>query len=179
MTRSLPTAIVLLAIALCGLGACSKPASKGADAATAATAAAETAGEVAATSTSAAAATTAPATSAAPLPDLGDFKIVQVLMGNAVDAGHVVITDTREFGAKDPIYASVLSIGAHQGLKLSAEWLSPDGRSIAKSEQLIVPDSDLATTFSVRNPDGWPSGDYQLTIAINGHGQHTEKFHVH
>ena len=131
----------------------------------------------------AAAATVDPATAAMnagepPLPELGEFRIVSVLMGTGVDDGHVVITDTRALAAKEPIYASVLSIGAHQGLKLSADWIAPDGKSFAKSEQPIVPDSDLATTFKVENPAGWPVGDYQLRIAINGHTVRTEAFTV-
>ena len=113
-----------------------------------------------------------------PLPDLGDFRIVSVLMGGTIDDGHVVLSDTRQLAAAQPIYASVLSIGAHQGLKLSADWIAPDGKSFAKSEQPIVPDSDLATTFKVENPAGWPVGDYQLRIAINGHTVRTEAFTV-
>ena len=113
-----------------------------------------------------------------PMPELGEFKIVSVLMGNGVDDTHVVVTDTRQLAAKQPRYASVLSIGAHQGLKLSADWIAPDGHSFARSEQPIVPSSDLATTFKVQNPAAWPAGDYQVRIAINGHTMRTESFTV-
>ena len=167
----------LLLLCLLVLAACGKSAAP--DTATPATAGA--------TSSAAAAASSAPAVDAAtaglnaaepPLPALGDFKVVDLLMGNSVDEGHVVINDTRSFAAKDAIYASVLSIGAHQGLKLSADWIAPDGRSFAKSEQPIVPSSDLATTFKVHNPAGWPAGAYQLRIAIDGHTIRTEPFTV-
>ncbi|MEO8160134.1 MAG: hypothetical protein ABI588_01845 [Arenimonas sp.] len=171
MIRSL-----LLVAVLLGLSACGKPASKDAAKAPADSAAASAS---AATMPAGATATATPgSTTQPPLPELGEFKLVSVLMGNAVDAEHVVIRDTRQFGTKDAIYASVLSIGPHQGLKLSAEWLAPDGSSIAKSEQPIVPASDLATTFNIRNPAGWPAGDYQLRVAINGHTQRTESFTV-
>jgi hypothetical protein len=113
-----------------------------------------------------------------PMPELGEFKIVSVLVGNGVDDTHVVVTDTRQLAAKQPLYASVLSIGAHQGLKLSADWIAPDGHSFARSEQPIVPSSDLATTFKVQNPAAWPAGDYQVRIAINGHTMRTESFTV-
>ena len=113
-----------------------------------------------------------------PVPALGDFRIVQVLMGPSVDAEHVVVRDTRVFAAKEPIHASVLSIGAHQGLKLSADWRAPDGSIIAKSEQVLVPESDLATTFNLSNPAPWPAGDYELRLAIDGHTIRTEKFAV-
>jgi hypothetical protein len=113
-----------------------------------------------------------------PLPEMGEFRVVSVLLGNGVDDEHVVIADTRQLAARQPLYASVLSIGAHQGLKLSADWIAPDGHSFAKSEQAIVPDSDLATTFKVQNPGAWPVGDYQLRIAVNGHTLRTESFTV-
>jgi hypothetical protein len=113
-----------------------------------------------------------------PMPPLGEFRIVSVLVGNGVDDEHVVAADTRQLAATQPLYASVLSIGAHQGLQLSADWIAPDGHSFAKSEQPIVPTSDLATTFKVQNPAAWPAGDYQVRIAINGHTVRTENFSV-
>jgi hypothetical protein len=120
----------------------------------------------------------APVPGEPPLPALGEFRIVQVLMGPSVDAEHVVVRDTRVFAAKESIHASVLSIGAHQGLKLSADWRAPDGSIIAKSEQPLVPESDLATTFNLSNPAPWPPGDYELRLAIDGHTIRTEKFAV-
>jgi hypothetical protein len=172
MKRSFALSL-LAALALCACGKeqpASSAASTSATPAAASTAAASTAPVDAATATLTA--------GEPPLPDLGEFKIFSVLLGSAVDEGHVVIVDTRQLAANQPIYASVLSICAHQGLKLSADWIAPDGHSFAKSEQPIVPDSDLATTFKVENPTGWPAGDYQLRIAINGHTVNTEAFTV-
>jgi len=172
MTRIL---VLALAAAL-ALAACSKPAAPDGSAASAGAA-----GDGAAP---AAAAAAAPGTIATPipgeppLPELGEFRIVQVLMGTAVDDEQLVVTDTREFGARDAIHASVLSIGAHQGLKLSADWRAPDGAIIAKSEQALVPESDLATTFRLGNPEPWPAGEYELRLAIDGHTVRTEKFSV-
>jgi hypothetical protein len=123
-------------------------------------------------------ATAAPVPGEPPLPALGEFRIVQVLMGPSLDADHVVVRDTRVFAAKEAIHASVLSIGAHQGLKLSADWRAPDGSIIAKSEQALVPQSDLATTFNLVNPAPWPPGDYELRLAIDGHTIRTETFAV-
>jgi len=175
MKRPLAT----LLFATLALGACDKAADKG-------TTPASTAGapDAAATATVPAspssndAATAALNASEPPLPDLGQFQIVSVLLGNGVDAEHVVLADTRNLVAQQPIYASVLSVGAHQGLKISADWIAPDGHSFAKSEQSVVPDSDLATTFKVENPAGWPAGDYQVRIALNGHTVRTESFTV-
>ena len=177
MSRS-PTIIRLLgcAVLLSGLVACDKSAPPGPAGSTAAAGAAgapASAASVADAEAAAALAATEP-----PLPDLGDFRVVTVLMGDAVDGENVVLVDTREFDAKDPIYASVLSIGAHQGLQLSADWLAPDGNSFARTVQPVVPSTDLATTFKVKHPDTWPPGEYQLRIAINGHTVRSEKFRV-
>jgi predicted small lipoprotein YifL len=169
----------VLTLAVLALAACGK---KGAE--PAATSPAASAPPAAASPTAPAVPATLDAATAAlnaaepPLPSLGDFKIVSVLIGNGVDEEHLVVTDTRQLAAKLPIYASVLSIGAHQGLKLSADWVAPDGHSFAKSDQPIVPNSDLATTFKVQNPGAWPVGDYQLHIAIDGHTVRTEAFSV-
>lgn len=113
------------------------------------------------------------------LPPLGEFRLVSVLLGSAVDGDQVVLADRREFSAKDTIYASVLSTGAHQGLRLSAKWLAPDGSTIADTSQPVVPTTATATTFSIRNPAAWPKGDYKVSIAINGNTQRTESFSVH
>ena len=171
MKRSL----LLPMLAALVLAGCSKPAPTATSPAASAAAPGTTAAAPAATVDAATATLNA---GEPPLPDLGEFRIVSVLMGSAVDGGHVVIADTRSLAAQQPIYASVLSIGAHQGLKLSADWIAPDGHSFAKSEQAIVPDTDLATTFKVENPAAWPVGDYQLRIAINGHTVRTESFTV-
>lgn len=114
----------------------------------------------------------------APLPVLGEFRIVSVLLGTALDGDQVVIADSREFAGKDKIHASVLSTGAHQGLRLSAKWLAPDGSTVADSSQPVVPTTATATTFSISNPEPWPAGDYKLQIAINGQVQRSESFRV-
>ena len=176
-----------VAIAMCAIGLCAALASAGCKkneaavpaAPAASSAAAAPAASPAATPVAASGSVDAVTAAEPPMPELGDFKIVQVLMGNAVDEGHVVISDTRSFAAHDAIHASVLSIGAHQGLKLSADWRAPDGSIIAKSEQALVPTSDLATTFNLSNPGGWPPGDYELRLGIDGHTVRTERFSVH
>jgi pyruvate/2-oxoglutarate dehydrogenase complex dihydrolipoamide acyltransferase (E2) component len=181
MATPMLRSLVLALLAALALAACKKDEAGAASAPTASSATVAPAATAATTPTAPATAASAPdAISAAepPLPALGDFKIVQVLMGTTLDDGHVVISDTRSFGAHDAIHASVLSIGAHQGLKLSADWRAPDGSIIAKSEQALVPTSDLATTFNLSNPGAWPAGDYELRLAIDGHTVRSEHFSV-
>lgn len=120
------------------------------------------------------------ATSTEPLPDedLGDFRVVSVLLGKAVDEDQIVVKDDNIFAANDAIYASVLSTGSNQGVRISAKWVAPDGAVIADTEQSLVPVSATATTFQISNPDGWPSGNYQLLIKINDRHLQNRKFQV-
>lgn len=120
----------------------------------------------------------ASAVAAAPAPDLGDFKIVSVLLGTSLDAERIVVADAETFAPKDKIHASVLSTGAHDGLRLSAKWLAPDGSVVAETEQPLAPTTATATTFSIANPTGWPLGDYQLQVAVNGSTLQTRTFKV-
>ena len=110
--------------------------------------------------------------------DLGEFKIVSVLLGRTLDAEQVVQADRDSFSPRDTIHASVLSTGAHQGLTLSAHWLGPDGASIADTAQVVAPTQPTATTFSLHNPQPWPVGDYKLELAVNEHVLQTREFHV-
>lgn len=114
----------------------------------------------------------------APPPDLGDFKIVSVLLGASLDAERIVVADAETFAPKDKIHASVLSTGAHEGLRLSAKWLAPDGSVVAQTEQPLAPTTATATTFSIANPTGWPLGEYQLQVAVNGSTLQTRTFRV-
>lgn len=109
---------------------------------------------------------------------LGEFSIAAVLLGNSLDEDRVVRGDGNAFSRRDTLHASVLSTGAHQGLRLSAKWTGPDGGVIAETEQSLVPTAPTATTFSVSRPEGWVPGDYQLQIAINGAQLRTREFKV-
>ena len=110
--------------------------------------------------------------------DLGDFKVVSVTLGNAVDAEQQVPVSKTVFGRNDRIYAAVLSTGQHQGLKLSARWTTADGQLVAESEQALVPTSATVTTFSLRNSEPWPAGKYQLVVAIDKQPQSTIPFEI-
>ena len=161
----------LLALLLaCALVAC-----KRADAPAAATGAAAAA--VAPPGTAEVDAKHVAATAAEPL-ELGEFKIVSVLLGRSLDADQVVQGDREAFSPHDTIHASVLSTGAHEGLTLSAHWIGPDGAPVADTAQVLAPTQPTATTFSLHNPQPWPQGDYKLQLAVNEHVLQTREFHV-
>jgi hypothetical protein len=113
-----------------------------------------------------------------PAEDLGEFRIVSVLLGKSMGSDKLVLADSEVFASKDSIHASVLTTGAHQGLSISARWLAPDGSVIAETTQALVPTAATATTFDISNPDGWPVGEYQVQIGVNKRTLQTRKFKV-
>lgn len=167
-----PRLFSMLAIFALSLAACQKAPATNADGSKAVDAASTEANQ----HVSGVAAAAGPETVA---PDLGEFRIVSVLLGKSLDADRIVVGDSSTFGRRDKIHASVLSTGAHAGLRLSAKWLAPDGSLVAETEQPLVPIAATATTFSIHNPTGWPEGQYQLRVGVNGSTLQTRKFQVH
>lgn len=107
--------------------------------------------------------------------NLGDFRVVSVLLGDALDAEHIVRSARSDFDAAATIHASVLSVGAHPGLTLAARWRAPDGHAILETGQPLAATADsedapaaTATTFTLRGDAPWPAGDYALELRANG-----------
>jgi len=115
---------------------------------------------------------------AAAAPGLGDFKILRVSLGRALDIGNDVGEERSVFSPKDQIYAAVISTGKHQGLMISARWLDAEGQLLAQNDQRLVPDGPMLATFHLRQPKGWPKGHYQLDIAVDGQSMQTADFEV-
>jgi hypothetical protein len=109
---------------------------------------------------------------------LGEFKIVALNLGTAVDEDNAVTNPKTVFKTSDKIYASVLSTGKHPGLKIQARWTAPDGKLVAKTEQAIVPTTAMVSTFSIDHDKAWPVGAYTLEISLNEQVQKSTSFEI-
>ena len=58
-----------------------------------------------------------------PPPELGDFRVTSVLLGDSLDAEQLVRAAKADFDARATIHASVFSTGAHPGLTLAARYV--------------------------------------------------------
>jgi hypothetical protein len=110
--------------------------------------------------------------------NLGEFKIVDILLGTRLDSDNAVDSASIAFKPKDKVYASVFSTGKHAGLKMQARWTAPDGRLVAKTEQLIMPTGAMVTTFSIDHDQAWPVGAYSLEVSLNEQVQKTTSFEI-
>jgi hypothetical protein len=128
--------------------------------------------------TSVAGASTASSATAIATPSLGDFKVLSIALGRALDISNNLAEERSVFSPKDPIYAAVVTTGTHQGLMLSARWFDGDGKLLAQNDQRLVPDGPMLATFHLNPPHGWPKGHYKLDIALDGQLQQSKEFDV-
>jgi len=111
-------------------------------------------------------------------PDLGEFKIASVSLGDTLDKENNVVAPKDLFVATDAIHAVVLTTGKHAGLTLSAKWNTADGALVAESAQALAPTSATYTAFTLKNASPWPVGKYQVAIAVDGRVMETRAFEV-
>ena len=117
-----------------------------------------------------------PATPAAPAP----VAVSSVSVGKAIGADKKVTAATDTFGKTDTMYASIDTTGSGTA-KLDAKWTYHKGDKVAtvKEESMTINAAGPATNeFHVSKPDGWPAGDYQVDVLLDGKSAGTKKFSV-
>jgi len=88
----------------------------------------------------------------------------------SMPAPPVAATATETFAPADTLYASVDTTGSGTAT-LAAKWTYHMGEQVAvvKEDTMTVTTTGPAThEFHVSKPDGWPAGDYQVEITLNG-----------
>lgn len=109
------------------------------------------------------------------------FHIRTVILGNAVDGAQHISKPATQFAPDDKtIYASVASTGATQDTALNARWnyLEGAGQLISSVTQRLASDGPATTTFTLRNPDLWPEGKYNVQISVDGKVVDTKTFTI-
>lgn len=118
----------------------------------------------------------APAPQAAP----AGVTVSTVTVGKAVGADKKVSAATDTFAKGDTMYASVDTTGSGTA-KLDAKWTyrKGDKATTVKDESMTINATGPATNeFHVSKPDGWPAGDYEVEILLDGKPAGTRKMTV-
>lgn len=70
--------------------------------------------------------------------------------------------------------------GAGTGNLAARSTYTADGQATRVNEetQKVAPGGATVTEFHIGKPDGWPRGDYQVVILVNGEVAATRKFSV-
>lgn len=119
----------------------------------------------------------APAERPAP-PPAAAVEVTDVELGTSVGSDRRIVDATDTFRSTDTIYVSVLTRGSAARSELTARFTYEDGQLVDESTQTITPTGSDATEFHVSKPDGWPAGDYEVEILLDGRSVEREEFRV-
>ena len=122
----------------------------------------------------------APVAVPAPAPAPVGVTLSAVSLGKSVGADKKVSVATEVFAKGDTIHASIDTTGAGSATVVAKWSYSKDGKTAAVKEETasITPAGPATTEFHISKPDGWPTGDYQVEILVNGTSAATKSFKV-
>ena len=122
----------------------------------------------------------APASKPAPAPIPAGVTVSNVTVGKAIGGDKKVTTATDTFAKGDTMYVSVDTAGSGTA-KLDAKWTYRKGDKVAlvKEDSMTINAMGPATNeFHVSKPDGWPPGDYEVAVMLDGKPAGTKKLTV-
>jgi hypothetical protein len=105
-------------------------------------------------------------------------RVTDISVGRAIGPDKRVTQTVSTFAPSDTIYASVATEGASTSATLTARWTYGDGQAVDETSQTIAPTGPAVTEFHLSKPDGWPKGNYQVEILVNGVSAGTRRFTV-
>ena len=94
-------------------------------------------------------------------------RVSRIELGRAVDLEKRVREPTAAFAPGDTIYASVVTHGAAPLVALTARWRK-GGELLEETTQMVAPEGETASEFHVWKPHGWPKGDYEVEVLLDG-----------
>ncbi len=108
------------------------------------------------------------------------MSVAALALGKAIGPDKKVTAATDSFAKTDKLYLSVDTTGTGNAT-LKAKWTYvKDGQSanVNESEQVIAATGPATSEFHISKSDGWPVGDYQVELFIDGKPAGTKKFAV-
>lgn len=107
-----------------------------------------------------------------------DFDVEDVALGRSLGPDGRVIEELGEFTASDTIYVVVETEGRGPAT-VTARWLYEDGQLVDETTQTVSPSgTETLTEFHVSKPDGWPAGEYEVKILVNGEEKESASFQI-
>ena len=98
---------------------------------------------------------------------VAEFDVEEVKLGRNLGPDGQVLEELGEFMPNDTIYVVVRTEGAGPST-LTARFLYEDGQLVDETTQTVSPTGETLTEFHVSKPDGWPAGEYEVKILVNG-----------
>jgi len=95
------------------------------------------------------------------------LAVSDIQLGRAVALDKRISDPAGAFSPEETIYVSVATEGAADHARLTARWIH-EGRVLAEVSQGIEPRGTAVSEFNVWKPRGWPRGDYEVQILVDG-----------
>lgn len=119
---------------------------------------------------------------AAPAPDLVNVPVAvkQVVLANQIGADKKAVAPATSFAPADTLYAVVETVGSGKA-SVKALWTFHKGEKVAQvneTVQELVLAGPATSEFHISKPGGWPAGDYQVEVFLNGASVGAQKFVV-
>jgi hypothetical protein len=122
----------------------------------------------------------APSVEPAPMPAPAGITVTSVTTGSAIGADKKVTVATDSFKPSDTMYASVDTTGTGTA-NLVAKWTYHKGGNVAvvREDSMTINTTAPAThEFHVSKPDGWPTGDYEVAVMVDGQAAGSKRLTV-
>lgn len=99
-----------------------------------------------------------------------------IQVGRTLNSDHSVGTITTQFKPTDTIYVAVLTDASGSGT-ITAKWTYA-GRHVSDEDKRVSYKGEAATEFHIQNSGGFPDGNYQVEILLDGQSVGTREFKV-
>ena len=122
----------------------------------------------------------APSTAPTPAPAPAGIAVTSVTAGSAIGADKKVTVATERFAPTDTMYVSIDTSGVGTA-NLAVTWTYRKGDKVAvvKEDNMTINATGPATNeFHVSKPDGWPAGDYEVEVLLDGQPAGSKKLAV-
>lgn len=114
----------------------------------------------------------------APAPVVETAQFAGLSLGNALGEDQNVTAEMTTFAPTDTIYAAVMTKGAAPNADIVAKWTFGEDQLVDESSQSIAPTGGAVTTFHIAKADGWPVGNYKVSITLDGNPVASQDFEV-
>jgi hypothetical protein len=106
----------------------------------------------------------------------GQIKPTTIQIGRSLNSDNSIGNHTTSFKPEDTIYAALLTEGIGSAT-ISARW-SYAGRIVSEPQRRVRYQGRAATEFHIQNSGGFPPGEYDVELFVDGTSAGSRKFRV-
>lgn len=106
----------------------------------------------------------------------GSLTPTNIQLGRSLNSDNTVGNHTTSFKPTDTIYAAVQTSASGSGV-VSAKW-SYGGRVISEPQKKVSYRGEASTEFHLQNSGGFPAGEYEVELFIDGKSAGARKFRI-